>query len=174
MEKILGYKSFNKGLITNQGDKLELNKLYDIKEKPVFRRRGYHMCEYLEDTLRFFDCENIDICKVEGYPEYVEYYDDYNGGGKMYSCQKIVLTKLLTKEEIIEEAKKMDHFRFYNFLAQYELTKEQQEYFIEKFKDDNWILGNIIYHYYDKKIFEKNTESRINLKEVSKQYVKRI
>ena len=173
MKKIEGFKAFNKGLITNQGDKLKLNKIYEIKGTPIFRRKGYHICENLEDTLRFFDCENIDICRVIGYPEYAVYWDDYNESGKMYSCQKIQLTHILTEKEIIEEAKKMNQFRFYTFSAFYPLKEEQIKYFLEKYIDNNWILSNLIYRYYDEEIFERKIKENVNYKEMAKQYIKK-
>lgn len=172
MEKITGFKAFNKGLITRQGDKLELNKIYEIKESPIFRKKGYHMCEYLEDTLRFFDCNNIDICKVEGYPEIIKTYDEYNGTGEMYSCQKILLTHLLTRKEIIEEADKISNpFRFYTFIASFPLTDEEKKYFLEKYLNEEWMLPNLLYRFYNEKIYIKN--EKVNYKELAKKYIKR-
>ncbi len=173
MEKIKGFKAFNKGLITRQGNKLELYKLYEIKEEPLFMSRGYHMCKCIEDTLRYFDCNDIDICEVEGYPKYEEYIDEYAGSEEMYSCQKILLTKLLTKEEIIEEAKQMNMFRFAKFLLFYPLTLEQQKYFMEKYINDNWILSKLIYRFLDNEIYKKTSENNIDLQELARQFIKK-
>ena len=171
MEKVIGYKTFNKGLITQQGNKLELDKLYEIKETPIFRKQGYHMCENIEDTLRYFDCNNIDICRAEGYPQILKSQDEYNGTGEIYCCQKILLTHLLTRKEIIEEAKKMyNPFRFYTFIASFPLTEEEKKYFMEKYINEEWMLPNLIYRFYDKKIFDNK---QINYKEIAKQYIRR-
>lgn len=171
MEKVVGFKAFNKGLITRQGDKFELDRLYEIKGTPVFRRQGYHMCEFLEDTLRYFDCSNIDLCNVVGYPQIISYYDEYNGSGEIYCCQKIVLTHLMTRDEIIEEAKKMyNPFRFYTFIASFPLNDDEKKYFLEKYLKEEWMLPNLIYRFYDKKIFD---DKNVNYKEIAKQYIKR-
>ncbi len=129
IEKIEGFKAFTKGLITRQGNKLELYKLYRIEQPPVFMSSGFHKCKCLEDTLRYFDCSNIDICKVEGYPAYTTYYDDYTGSDEMYSCQGILLTHLMTPEEIIEEAKQMNEYRFKKFIAFYPLIQNKKNTF---------------------------------------------
>ena len=171
MEKVVGFKAFNKGLITRQGEQLELKKIYEIEEHPSFGKRGFHMCENLEDTLRYFDCDNIDICRVEGYPEIVKYVDDYNVSGEMYSCQKIKLTHIMTEEEIIEEADKMNMFSFHTFSSLYKLNEEQIKYFVEKYINENWILENIIYHYYDKTIYEQRQKQLLNHKQLIKKYM---
>ena len=171
-KKIKGFKAFNKGLITRQGQKLELEKMYELKEQPVFMSVGYYMCKNLEDTLRYFDCDSIEICAVEGYPDYVKYYDDYAGSDEMYICQKILLTHLLTPQEIIEEAKKMTNFRFRKFAAYYPLTEEEKIYFLQKYIDDYWILSDLIYSFFDKEIYKK-INSKTSLKEIAKQYIKK-
>ena len=173
MEQIKGFKAFNKGLITRQEDKLELEKLYELDTEPVFMSRGYHMCEYLEDTLRYFDCDSIEICNAIGYPEYVEYYDDYTGSGIMYSCQKLLLTHVLTPEEIIEEAKRMTNFRLKKFAAFYPLTQEEKIYFIQKNMNDDSALSDLIYYFYDKTIYERRNKGE-KPSEIAKQYIKKI
>lgn len=172
MKKINGFKAFEKGLKTRQGDILELDKMYQIEGTPIFSSCGYHMCQNLEDTLRYFDPQLIEICRAEGYPEYVEYYDDYTGSGKMYSCQKIVLTQILTPEEIIEEAKKMANFRFKKFAAFYPLTEEQKAYFTEMYINDFWVLGDLIYDFYDKTVFKRISKGE-KIEEIAKQYIKK-
>ena len=148
--EIIGYKCFKEGLQTNPGMTMELGKEYISIAPPKFRSSGFHMCERLEDTLRYFDSftQPIDICKVIGYPEYMKYEDEYYGYYDMYSCQRILLTKKLTRKEIIDEARHMCDYRINRFLSLYKLMPSEVEEFIEKYSDGyhDYILYIIQYY----------------------------
>lgn len=154
---IKGFKCFNKGLINSFGDQLVLNKKYIYDGKVSFRSSGYHICTNLEDTLRYFDGMNgeIDICEVNGYPEYIKFDDDYYGYYDMYACSGILLKKLLTRDEIIKRADSMHSLAFKRFSAGYKLTVEELEYFKNKYKNDIDVINHLIYYYEDKDIYNK-------------------
>ena len=151
-QKIHGFKCFKKGLETRYGQKMELNKIYTFEGSPIFRSSGYHMCENMEDTFRYFDCfeEEVDVCKVIGYPEYQKYEDEYYGFYDMYSCQGIELVEKLIRKQIIEMADNMCDFRFIRFINLYPLTHEELEYFTNKYKKNEYVLSRILYEYYEK------------------------
>lgn len=135
--QIEGYKCFHEGLVTKPGKKMELEKKYTTNETPIFRSSGFHMCERLEDTLRFFDSftEKIEICKCIGYPNYTKYDDEYYGYYDMYSCQEIILLEKLTRNQIIEIARNMNDFQIQRFISLFNLTPSEIEEFIEKYSD---------------------------------------
>ncbi len=173
--EIHGFKCFNKGLITRYGDHMEIGKKYVSNEKPVFQHNGFHMCERLEDTLRYFDAfeGEVDICKVIGYPPFHEYFDDYYGYYDMYSCQKIELTELLTRKQIIEEADKMNELRFRRFLTLYRLNDEELKKFVKKYMNNRYVLSQLICFYYDKNIYKKISEGE-NYDNLVKNYIKKL
>lgn len=148
--QIEGYKCFHEGLVTKTGKKMELEKKYTTNETPIFHSSGFHMCERLEDTLRFFDSftEEIEICKVIGYPEYIKYDDEYYGYYNMYSCQGIILLEKLTRNEIMEIARNMNDFQIQRFISLFNLTPSEIEEFIKKYSDGyhDYILSIIRYH----------------------------
>lgn len=154
---IKGFKCFYSGLTNAFGQKLQLNKKYIYDGKVKFRTSGYHLCTNLEDTLRYFDGvnQNIDICEVIGYPEYIKFEDEYYGYYDMYACQGILLTKTLTRDEIIEKADKMHSLAFKRFSAGYKLNEDELAYFKNKYKNNCDILHHLIYYYEDKDIYNK-------------------
>ena len=164
-QKIHGFKCFNKGLKTRFGKKMELNKIYRVEETPIFKSSGFHMCKNMEDTFRYFDCfkEEIDICKVIGYPEYTEYSDEYYGYYEMYSCQGIELVEKLTREQIIKISDEMYDSRFARFISLFPLNNEELLYFIEKYKNNKYILHELKKMY----IEQKNIVELIEQKSIS-------
>lgn len=165
MDKINGYKCFKEGLITNFGNKMKLDTLYEKTETPVWNNSGYHFCANMEDTFRFFDTrnENVIICKVTGYPEICSYDDEYNGYYDMYSCQKIVLNEVLTRKEIIEKALLLPPFSIERFSRDFCLTQEELRMFIDAFKKDYKIMCHLIYNYYNDKIYQLGFEDKLKM-----------
>ena len=106
--KVVGYKALKNGLMTFDGIQLQIGKVYVAKGIIKYGKNGYHMCKNLEDTLRYVDGinEEINICKVIGFGEIHSYEDEYNGYYDNYVCEKMILTELLTYEQIIEIMKR--------------------------------------------------------------------
>ena len=154
---IKGFKCFYSGLTNAFGQKLQLDKKYVYDGKVEFKSSGYHLCTNLEDTLRYFDGVNksIDICEVIGFPEYIKLEDEYYGYYDMYACQCILLTKILTRNEIIKKADRMHALAFKRFAAGYKLTEEELAYFKNKYKKETDVLYHLIYYYEDKDIYKK-------------------
>lgn len=150
MEKIIkGYKCFYKGLSNIYNTKFELNKLYIAKGtiKYGVDGNGFHMCENLEDTLRFFDkTKELEICEVIGFGEKVKYNDEYYDYYNMFSVEKLYISRIIPRKEIIDIGLNLHELRIIRFLQGYKLTKEEIEMFKEKFYYNNRILKYISYY----------------------------
>ena len=144
---IRGFKCFNKGLITNFNDKFELNRVYFTNESIKFSKNGFHLCTNLEDTFRYFDTfqNDVDVCEVSGYGKYSKYDDEYNGFYDMYAVEFIKITKLLTREEIIEYAKNLPEYRLVRFVSLYKLKEDEIKLFKELFYNKSSIIKAIMY-----------------------------
>ena len=147
-----GYKAFFKGLINKNGIQFEEGKTYSIEGNAKYGQQGngYHFCERLEDTLRYFcEEEEIEFAEVTALGDLAEYHDHYNGFFNMYSTNKIKIDKILTREEVINMYLSMNGHnnpRLIIFLSLYSLTKEEIELFKTKFKDEKFVLDTIFYY----------------------------
>ena len=145
-----GYKCFNKGLVNRYGFKFEEEKIYHCEGEIKFGNdgNGFHVCKRLEDTLRYFDAMNgeIDICEVNCYGNSDEGKDDYNEYYDMYAYEYMVIKKILSREEIIDYAIKLNEIRAKRFISLFKLTDEEIVLFKEKFKKNNLILNTIAYY----------------------------
>ena len=131
MKEIIGYKAFNEGLINRYGVKFEQGLTYSIPGTARFGNdgNGFHLCTYLEDTLRYFDAleENIDICRVLGSGDMHVYNDDYYGYYDMYAVSQLKILHLLSKEEILAETNKMWFERLKRFIMGYRISQSELE-----------------------------------------------
>ena len=150
---IAGYKAFNSNFTTRYKSLMEKGHFYTTDSNIKFGMSGYHFCKRMEDTLRYFDgFKPIQIAKVLGMGEIVEYYDHYNGYYDMYACSKIYIESFLTKEEIwqyvltlVKEAE-YGSLRLFRIIQGYKLNEEQKRYILERLKNKN------SYDYYEKAI----------------------
>ena len=136
-----GYKAFHKGLTNRYGKQFEEGQTYENSESPVFGNhgRGYHFCERLEDTLRYFPNseEEIDIAEVTALGDLADGEDEYDGYYDMYSTNKIRIDKVLTREEIIEMFLKMEPCsRVFRFINCFELDEAEIDSFYKVMVED--------------------------------------
>ena len=145
---VKGYKCFKKGLINQFGSKFEIGKVYKDDKEIRFQHGGFHMCTYLEDTLRYFDAfnEEIEIAEVIGYGKVDKYDDEYNEFFDMYSVENIIICHVLTHEEIINYAYNLPPMRLKRFLSLYRLNKNELELFRKKFYKDYLIMKVLDYY----------------------------
>lgn len=129
---IRGYKAYKKGLINQFGEQHEIGQIYETDDI-IYEKKGFYFCPYLEDTLRFYNGleEDIDIAIVEGYGRIREFYDSYYDIASIASTGLRVLS-VLTREEIINYALKLNELRMCKFLAGYRLSPEEIELFKNK------------------------------------------
>ena len=60
-----GYKAFNKDL-TCRDFQYEIGKTYEMEDKPIICKKGFHFCKTIGDTYKFYPRDNgIRICEVE-------------------------------------------------------------------------------------------------------------
>jgi len=147
--EIHGYKCFNKNLTNRYKVKFKVGKTYTVTGPIKFGNdgNGYHMCERLEDTLRFYDAMNseVTICEVIGKDETLEYYDEYNGYYDMYSVRTIKIVKKLTREEIINIMLNTYDERLKRFISLYKLNDEELNLLRTIYKDNDQIIRYIEY-----------------------------
>lgn len=66
---MIGYKAFYKDL-TCRGFQYEIGKTYSMKDSPILCQNGFHFCENIADTYRYYPMvEGTRICKVEAIGE---------------------------------------------------------------------------------------------------------
>ena len=94
---IVGYKCFNKDLINRYGKKFEVGKIYIASGILMFGNKGngFHLCKNIEDTFKFFDTSNKDICvcKVTGSGNIIKYDDEDTEYFDMYCVEEIKIEK---------------------------------------------------------------------------------
>lgn len=151
---VQGYKCFKKGLINNYGVKFQVGGLYHSRGDIIFGTlgNGFHMCERLEDTLRFFNTftENVDICKVIGFGECVKSDDEYNDYYDMYACENMYIVKKLTREEIVLYGLNLCEFRLMRFIASFKLNDNEKKMFRDKFQRQT-LINDYLDYYQDSK-----------------------
>lgn len=148
-EIIKGYKCFYKGLINLYDEKFETNKLYITSGniKYGIDGNGFHMCKNIEDTLRFFDKnKELEICKVIGFGNFDKHEDNYYDYYDMYSVEKLYISKILTREEIINIALNLPEIRLKRFIQGFLLNEEEINKLKNKFNNNNIILNYIAYY----------------------------
>lgn len=147
---IKGYKCFNKDFTNRYGTKFEVGKTYHCNNEIKFGNngKGFHMCERLEDTLRYFDAmdDEVIICEVTGSGNLVEGKDDYYEYYNMYSCEYLTIDKKLSREEIRDYGLKLSSYRAKRFVSSYHLNPFELQIFKDKFKYDSDIYKTILYY----------------------------
>lgn len=160
---VYGYKCFNKNLINRYGVKFEVGKTYHSDKEIKFGNdgNGFHMCQNLEDTLRYFDAINdvFDICEVKGFGTIDEFEDDYNGFYNMYSCEYMTILKKLTREEIIAYALNLPEYRVNRFISLIKLSEIEKQKFYEKYQKNDLTIKYLAYYQdNDKEVFNRKRE----------------
>lgn len=147
---IYGYKCFNSDMTNRYGGKFELGKVYSTNGKVRFGNNGngFHFCKNIEDTLRYFDAKDdeVKICVVRGFGEFVLEEDDYNGYYDMFSIENMEIVKILSREEIINIALNLNELRVCRFIQCFKLKDDEIELFKEKF-NKNRIVHKYIEYY---------------------------
>lgn len=145
-----GYKCFNKDLTNRYGMKFEVGKEYKVSGDIEFGvdGNGFHICENVEDTFRYFDAMNdeVKVCFVKGSGEIIECADDYYGYYGLYSVEKLEIIKLLSRNEIINLGLNLGDERVKRFLSLFKLEDEEKKLFINKYIKCRDILDTISYY----------------------------
>ena len=148
--EVTGYKCFYKDMINNYGKKFSVGKIYVTSNalKQGLNGNGFHMCKNIEDTFRFFDTSKFDInvCKVIGRGNIIEFSDEYNGYYDMYCVEKLEIEKMLSREELINIGLTLNEIRAERFVSTLSLKPDEIKLFKERYKKYNNILKAIAYY----------------------------
>ncbi len=163
--EVKGYKAFEKGLINRYGKKFDPGIIYSVSGDISFGNKGngFHFCERIEDTLRYFDAMNkeIEITEVTGFGKIVTREDEYNGYYDMHSSEKIRIERVIARKEIINMflTTITTEQRVIRFIQLFKLTDEEREMFKLKYASSINIMNAILYYQEGQKdVYEKAKE----------------
>ena len=172
--EIHGYKAFNKGLTNRYGKEFKAGETYTIDGPLKFGNNGngFHFCERLEDTLRYFPAmkEEIDIAQVTALGNLEEYEDNYYGYYDMYCTDKIRIDRVLDREEIIRMFLDENNFRVMRFIQGFKLSPDELELFKLRYETNECVMNTIAYYQegdediYSKKLHKKTKKVKIKHK----------
>ena len=131
--EIHGYKCFNKNLTNAYGKKFEVGKEYTTIGNLKFgdEGNGFHLAKNIEDTFKFFDTSQKDICVCEvigsgkilkNDDEFYEYFD-------LYCVKNLKIVKQLTREELIRLGLMLNPESAKRYVSTLSLTTEEKELF---------------------------------------------
>lgn len=150
-----GYKVLDGEGKTMNGDICKEGTILNIDGEISYRNRGFHFAEHLEDTLRFCNAflEPVIIVTVTALGDILSYEDSYYGYYGLHVTNKLRIEHVLTREEIISYALKLDDFALGRFLSLYPLTKDE----ISLFSSRSFTIQNIIKFYQlgEKDVYKK-------------------
>lgn len=147
---IRGYKAFNADLTNRYGIPFEEGKKYSVNGHAVFGNHGngFHFCERLEDTLRYFDAMDGEVlfAEVVGSGDIVEYSDEYYGYYDMYAATEIEVLRVLTREDIINMYLSVPGYRMVRFVQGFRLSDEEKELMKCSYTEDSDVMKAISYY----------------------------
>ena len=158
--EIKGYKAFNHDLTNRYGEKFNEGVTYYVNGPIKYGNNGngFHFCKRLEDTLRYFDPNDIAIAEVTGFGNIHESFDEYYD---LYVTDTIRIDKVLERKEIIERFLNQPEYRVKRFLENYILNSDEIQLFKYMYKDSKDVLNTISYYQEkDEKVFEKVLRKR--------------
>lgn len=145
-----GYKAFNEDMTNRYRKVFEEGKIYFVSSEPRFgvQGEGFHFCERLEDTLRYFPGmdEVIQIARVTCLGEYVKCNDEFYEYYDMYSTNKIRIDHILSRKEILDSCVKMSAPGLVRFIQGFRLTKEEIAFFRLAYQNNLAVQKAISYY----------------------------
>ena len=167
--EIKGYKAFHKDMTNHYNIPFREGIIYSV-EGPLqygsYERggNGFHFCERLEDTLRYYPAkeEEVVIAEVTSLGEVVRGFDEFYEFDDMYAARSLRVDTVLSREEIIERMLQIpvDH-RVIRFLQYVKLTPEELQRFKETFKDRIHIMHALAYYQEgDTEVYERYERSK--------------
>ena len=163
--EIHGYKAFNKGLTNRYGKEFEVGETYEISGPLKFGNNGngFHFCERLEDTLRYFPAmeEEIEIACVTALGNIEEYEDNYYGYYDMYCTDIIRIDRVLEREEIINMFLDKNNFRVMRFIKGFKLTPNELDLYKLTYESNSSVMDAIAYYQEgDKEVYKRKAKLR--------------
>ena len=91
-----GYKVFNPDW-TCKGMQYEVGKTYEMKEKPVICKKGFHFCEKIADCFRYYRfASDNKVAEIEAFGEL-----DFKEKGNKHCTNKIKIIRELNWHEVL-------------------------------------------------------------------------
>ena len=92
-----GYKVFNPDW-TCRNKQYEVGKSYEMEDKPVICKRGFHFCEKIVDCFQYYTFNSANkVAEIEAYGEL-----DFEKDGNKHCTNKIKIIRELTWYEVLE------------------------------------------------------------------------
>ena len=159
------YKAFNKGLTNRYGKEFKVGETYTISGPLKFGNdgNGFHFCERLEDTLRYFSAmeEEIEIACVTALGNIEEYEDNYYGYYDMYCTDIIRIDRVLEREEIINMFLDKNNFRVMRFIKGFKLTPNELDLYKLTYESNSSVMDAIAYYQEgDKEVYKRKAKLR--------------
>jgi len=148
--KVRGYKAFNADFTNHYGRQFKGISKHSVSGEAKFGTygNGFHFCERLEDTLRYFDAMNGEVlfAEVIGSGDVVEYGDEYYGYYDMYAATELEVVRVLSREEIISMYLSVPSHRMVRFVQGFRLNPLEKELMRCHYNDDINVLNAISYY----------------------------
>lgn len=151
---VKGYKAFDIDFSNPfTKEKLYPNNIYKLEGELGYKKNGYNFCTNLEDCLRYINGleKEIHICPIIALGDIFWYNDEIYEYYNLGCTNKIYIGNTMTREEIIKYADNLYEDYFIRFIQGYKLTKDELDYFTNKYKEKSNIIRNIEYYQLGKK-----------------------
>lgn len=148
--EVHGFKAFNYDMTNRYGVLFEEGKTYTVNPPISYGifGNGIHFAKRLEDTLRFVDGmrEEVKIAMVTGSGDIISIDDLNNGYDDLFVAERIVIDKILTREEVIKIMLNKGSLFAARFISGYRLNLDEIAEFKERFFNDDIVLNAISYY----------------------------
>lgn len=169
---IKAFKAFTSPLTNKELYKFKLNYPYQLDgTKLAFGEYGYgfHMTSSLADTFRFFNpINNNDYCEVIGDGKIIQIDNFYFDSKPMYVAEKMIITKILTRQDILDYVYQADVDEFRRFLALFPFTKEEVQKLQAFYHNNSQYLELFKYFENEKNIEQEFRRNPIYLRKTKK------
>ena len=170
---VKGYKAFNANLTNRYGASFKEGEKYLVDGHAVFGNRGngFHFCQRLEDTLRYFDAMDGDVvfAEVIGSGDIVEYSDEYYGYYDMYASTELEIIRVLSREEIINMYLSVPSPRMVRFVQGFRLNDMEKELMKCCYNDDINVINAISYYQDGDKDVYSREKQRVYKKKINEE-----
>ncbi len=165
MNEVIGFKAFKTGLINKYGSSFEKGVLYSKDAEQLKfgeHGHGYHIATNLADTFRFFNPQKENVyCEVSVYGKMLQASDYLYNCGSMYVVEKFEITKILSRQDILEYVFQSDFNELKRYFALYPFTKDElkelRQIIISKGKEYEELYQRaLVYQQGDIKKFQRN------------------